>query len=332
MSFRSREGSSTALTQHGAREIRIEADFAGQRLDNHLFRLLRDVPKSRIYRMLRNGEVRVNGGRVKPDYRVQAGDRVRLPPVRTEPRAARDEAIAPARQRDLSAAIIHEDPRLLALNKPAGVAVHGGTGVEYGVIEILRAARPDEPMLELAHRLDRETSGCLLLARERKALIALHELLRSHNGIDKRYLALVNGQWDGERRRVSSALQRRGPQGQVRRSASAEDGKLADSEFAPLQRFADATLMEVRIFTGRTHQIRVHAAESGHPILGDDKYGDFAANRKWRKLGLKRMFLHAARMRFTWPWGGDPIEIHAPLPDDLGAVLEHLQTPHESEI
>ncbi len=325
MSLRSREGSSSQPLYQAAREIRIEPGFAGQRLDNHLFRLLRDVPKSRIYRMLRNGEVRVNGGRVKQDYRIQAGDRLRLPPVRSEPTAVPVEAIPSSLAQTLLASIVYEDRHLLALNKPAGIAVHAGSGVDFGVIEVLRAARPEAPMLELVHRLDRETSGCLLVARERAALTALHELLRAHDGIDKRYLALVDGQWSGGARRITNTLQRLGPQGQVRRSASADAGKHADSEFVPLRRFADATLMEVRIHTGRTHQIRVHAAECGHPILGDDKYGDFAANRKWRKLALKRMFLHAARMRFRWPWGGDPIEINAPLPAELARVIEQLE-------
>lgn len=314
----------SAMAQ-GVRELVIEADFCGQRLDNHLFRLLRGVPKSRIYRMLRSGEVRVNGGRVKQDYRVQAGDRVRLPPVRVETKEGQADTVPETLQAAVQAAVLYEDQRLLVLNKPAGIPVHAGSGVRFGVIEALRAARPHERFLELAHRLDRETSGCLILARSREALATVQQLLREHGQIDKRYLALVLGSWQGGARTLSGSLLRVGAQGKVRQTVVAEEGKYAESAFRPLKYFDGATLMEVRICTGRTHQIRVQAAEAGHPLLGDDKYGDFAANRTWRKRGLKRLFLHAASLGIPWPGERSPLVFTAPLPDDLQGVLDRLE-------
>ena len=303
-----------------AREVIVDAGHAGQRIDNYLMARLRDLPRARIYRMLRKGEVRINGARVRPDRRVARGDRVRLPPVR---RAPRPEAapVPPAVLAELEQAILHEDEDLLVLDKPAGLAVHAGSGLRWGVIEALRQLRPNAPALELVHRLDRATSGCLLVARRRPALLTLHQLLRE-GAVEKTYLCLVVGRWRGGPRRVEMALSRGGGQG---RAHAAADGKPAVTDFEPLRRFADATLLRARLHTGRTHQIRVHAAELGHPLLGDDKYGDFAANRQWRRRGLRRLFLHSATVAFRWPRSGRPMRFEAPLPADLQDLLDRLQ-------
>jgi 23S rRNA pseudouridine955/2504/2580 synthase len=308
-------------TRTGVQHYEVGEDEAGQRLDNCLQRQLPGVPRSRLFRLIRKGEVRVNGRRADPQLRVQLGDRIRIPPVRV---VAPGEPARPgtALGEQLRRAIVYEDERLLVLDKPAGIAVHGGSGVSFGVIEGLRALRPQET-LELAHRLDRDTSGCLLVARRPAALRTLHALLRD-GAMEKRYLTLVKGSWQLGAKRIDVPLRtdtRVGGERTVRPGAS---GKPSVSEFRPVQFFGrTATLMEVTLRTGRTHQIRVHAALSGHPVAGDDKYGDAAFNDELRVLGLKRMFLHAHSLSFSWPHGAD-FSINAPLPPQLAAVIDQL--------
>jgi len=302
-------------------ELEIDAEQAGQRIDNFLLRRLKGVPKSRIYRILRKGEVRVNRGRIGPDYRLQSGDRVRIPPIRVgeakpAPRTDGDR-LAWLEQR-----VLFEDKGLLILDKPSGMAVHGGSGVSFGVIEALRALRPSAPFLELVHRLDRDTSGCLMVAKKRSILRALHELMRG-DGIEKRYLALLAGAWKGGERRVSAPLRKNVVSSGERIVRVDPEGKPARSLFRPLRRFADATLVEVVLDTGRTHQIRVHAAHIGHPVAGDEKYGDETCNRRLRELGLKRLFLHAHALAFQLP-ERERLEASTPLDPELQAVLERL--------
>ncbi|HEX6639099.1 MAG TPA: RluA family pseudouridine synthase [Steroidobacteraceae bacterium] len=294
----------------------------GQRLDNFLGRILADVPRSHIFRVIRKGEVRINGKRAKADTRLLASDIVRVPPVRVG-------AAAPPRRapgglvEEVTEAVIHEEARLLVVNKPAGVAVHGGSGVSFGVIEALRAARPDED-LELVHRIDRETSGILLVARKPAALRTLHALMREGQ-VEKRYLALVKGKWELGRKRIDVPLRtdiRVSGERTVKAHAS---GKEAASVFKPVQFFGKrASLVEVELETGRTHQIRVHAAHAGYPLAGDDKYGDEAFNEAMKAAGLTRMFLHAHQVSFTWPDTGVEFSVNAPLPDELKAVLDAL--------
>ncbi len=308
---------------HPVQRLRVTAGQAGQRLDNFLFARFRQLPKARIYRMLRKGEVRVNGGRARQSYRIQAGDELRLPPVRLPAVADAELRIGSRDLQAVASAMLYEDDDLLVINKPAGLAVHSGSGVDYGVIDVLRKLRPEAQFLELVHRLDRSTSGCLLLARNRQTLVALHELWRS-GGVSKRYLALVAGQWQEGRRQVDLPLERSGQQGQIRQTRVSDEGKQALSHFEPLTVFDDATLMAVTIDTGRTHQIRVHAAELGYPLLGDDRYGDFRLNREWKKRGLKRLFLHAHKLEFRLSPGAPLHRFEAPLGDDLNRVLESL--------
>ncbi len=309
------------------RYLEIDETRAGQRLDNFLIATLKGVPKSHIYRILRKGEVRINRGRARPDYRLEPGDIVRIPPMRQA--SARD--IVPRQAAEgfawLLPRILHEDDELMVVNKPAGLAVHGGSGVGVGLIEALRGLRPDAPFLELAHRLDRDTSGCLLLAKTRPALLALHRMLRE-GAMEKRYVALVAGAWRGGAREVTAALEKNRPRSGEHMVEVTEDGKEAASLFTPHQRFGFCTLMEIRLLTGRTHQARVHAAHLGHPIAGDDKYGDREFNRRLRRLGLKRLFLHAQRLRFTHPSRDCKMDVEAPLPTELSSLLERLT--HES--
>ena len=305
--------------------LQIAKEAAGQRLDNFLLTQLKGVPKSHVYRLLRKGEVRVNKGRARPDYRLAWGDVVRLPPVR------RPEAGAPTAG-DRSAGlrledhIIHEDDRVIVLDKPSGIAVHGGSGLSRGVIEALRAARPDAPYLELVHRLDRETSGCLLIAKRRSALRALHELLREGR-VEKRYLALVKGRWELGQVRLDDRL-RKSVRGGERMVTVDESGKAATSIFRPVEIGAAASLLEVRIMTGRTHQIRVQAAEAGHPLAGDDRYGDRDYNRRMKGLGLNRLFLHAASIGWEDPKSGEWRLYSTPLPEELAEVVSRLDEHH----
>jgi 23S rRNA pseudouridine955/2504/2580 synthase len=305
-----------------ARHIEVSEDRAGQRLDNFLLRLLGDVPRSRVYRLVRRGEVRVNGRRAKPDQRLQWHDSVRLPPIRREstPQRARPSAQL---LETLAGAIVYEDDRLIVLDKPAGVAVHGGSGLSFGIIEALRALRPKES-LELVHRLDRDTSGCLLIARKASTLRVLHALLREGR-FEKGYLALLKGHWNLGRKRLTAPLRTDLRVHGERTVRVHPEGKAAVSEFRPVQFFGkEATLVEVALHTGRTHQIRVHAAHAGHPVAGDEKYGDEEFNERMKALGLRRLFLHAHRVGFEWPQGGD-FSASAPLPGDLRGFLERLQ-------
>ncbi len=313
------------------RYLTIDAGHAGQRLDNFLIGQLKGVPKTHIYRILRKGEVRINKGRSRPDYRLQLGDVVRLPPVRTG--GARLQAeLADGRAMErfawLEGRILYEDDSLVVLDKPAGLPVHGGSAAPVGLIEALRALRPHAPFLELAHRLDRDTSGCLVLAKARSALTRLHELLRAGE-VDKRYRALVEGVVGGRMQRVAAPLRKdrlRSGERLVRVTEEGE-GKESASSFVALRAFPGATLVEIRLHTGRTHQARVHAAHLGHPLAGDEKYGDKAFNRRLRGLGLRRLFLHAASLAFTHPVTGRTLRIEAPLPAELEAVLQGLAVP-----
>ncbi len=319
------------MTKTAAKIVIIDKDFAGQRLDNYLFREFRKLPKSRVYKMLRKGEVRVNGSRKKQAYRIQQGDKVRLPPVQ-ESDLQQDPSqlhISDGVKRRLDESILYEDDDLLVLDKPARMPVHAGSGFDFGIIEALRAMRPESSFLELAHRLDRETSGCLLLAKNRDSLSALHRLLRE-SAMVKHYRVLIAGRWQGGARQVDSSLLRTGDQGKIRHTREDEQGKEARSLFTPLEIFDDASLMDVQIFTGRTHQIRVQSAELGHPVLGDDKYGDFALNRVWKKRGLKRLFLHSYESRFRLAEQGDEYHFVAPLAADLQAVLDGLRGQESS--
>jgi len=312
-----------------ARLVEIDEASAGQRLDNFLLKQLKGAPKSLVYRIIRSGEVRVNKGRADAADHVALGDLVRIPPLRagTAP-DTKAEAPAGAARAAGQFPVLFEDDALLAINKPSGVAVHGGSGLKYGVIEALRAARPQAKFLELVHRLDRETSGVLMLAKKRPALVAMHELLREGN-TDKRYSALIKGVWPHEaKHHVRAALHKfLTPDGERRVSATDdddEDGKEAHTIFTLQKRFAEATLLEAQLKTGRTHQIRVHLASSGYPILGDDKYGDFELNKRIAKQGLKRMFLHAARISFVHPVTEERLRIEAPLPEDLARYVAGL--------
>ncbi len=312
--------------REAVRHVEVSEERAGQRLDNFLMRLLGGVPRSHVYRLVRRGEVRVNGRRAKPDQRLKWHDSVRVPPVRIEP-APGPARTSPRLLEALEGAVLYEDERLIVLDKPAGIAVHGGSGVSLGVIEALRASRPREE-LELAHRLDRDTSGCLLVARKASSLRALHELLREGR-FEKGYLTLVKGHWDAGRKHIEAPLRTDLRVGGERTVKVHPDGKPSVSEFRPLQYFGTpgsghvATLVEVFLHTGRTHQIRVHAAHAGHPVAGDEKYGDEAFNLHMRELGLKRMFLHAHTVSFEWP-GDGPFSASAPLPPELRAVLDRL--------
>jgi 23S rRNA pseudouridine955/2504/2580 synthase len=303
----------------------ITDEEAGQRIDNFLMRHFKSVPRSRVYRLLRKGEVRVNKKRVDAEYRVAAGDEVRLPPVRID--AASEPGKPSSSLRELiEKSVIFQDKHLLVVNKPPGVAVHGGSGMSFGVIEALRASRPRES-LELVHRLDRDTSGCLCVARDRATLVSLHALIRE-SGMHKTYLGLVAGSWQLGTKRIDAPLETEGRRHGERHVRVASAGKDSVSVFKPVQFFGSAaTLMEVDIPTGRTHQIRVHASFSGHPLLGDDKYGDRDRNAEFKRLGLKRIFLHAQSVAFDWPGSGVPFHVSAPLPDDLAAVLDAIAVP-----
>lgn len=303
--------------------ITITDDEAGQRIDNFLLRVCKGVPKSHVYRILRSGEVRVNKGRIDQTYRLVSGDVVRVPPVRvaeTTPNAA------PGCEYN----ILLEDSHLLVINKPAGVAVHGGSGVSYGVIEQLRSSRPDAKFLELVHRLDRDTSGILLLAKKRSALTSLHEQIRE-GATDKRYLVLVKGDWRNPRQHIKLPLFKYNAADGERRVRVQEDGQASHTVFNLKKKLGEYAFLEAELKTGRTHQIRVHLASSGFPIVGDDKYGDFALNRMLQKAdgeraAFKRMFLHAFRIGFIHPDSGQQVSLEAPLPEECCRLLRYLDT------
>lgn len=316
------EGRPPGSSPGRVRQITVQAEDSGQRLDNFLQRQLRGVPRTRLYRALRKGEVRVNKGRIRGEYRLVAGDVVRIPPLHEAPKDA------PARIPrgvfdELARRIVHEDDNLIVLNKPSGLAVHGGSGLNFGLIESLRQMRPQARYLELVHRLDRDTSGLVLIAKRAAILRELHRQLREKH-IEKRYLALAIGKWPGSCRCVEAPLEKQVLVSGERMVKVSGSGKSAETGFAVMERFATATLLEARPVTGRTHQIRVHALHAGHPLLGDDKYGGDSADQLAAELGLKRLFLHAAGLRFSLPGQGD-LRLQAPLDHDLEIILEKLR-------
>ena len=319
----------TTSTTNSGLEVKwltVDEESAGQRLDNFLIRHLKGVPKTHVYRIIRSGEVRVNKGRASADTRIETGDVVRLPPVRISDKVA-EKAARPAPGREFP--LLLEDDALMAIDKPAGVAVHGGSGVSFGVIEQLRQARPLAKLLELVHRLDRETSGILLVAKKRSALKHVQDQFRERE-TGKTYLALVQGQWPEKLKVIDSALHKfLLPDGERRvRVTSNEDtdGMRSITLVKVAERWDACSLLEVTIKTGRTHQIRVHLASQGHPIAGDDKYGDFEWNKALQKQGLKRMFLHAWRLQFTHPATGKRIELKSNLPPELQLYVNHVKS------
>ncbi|EPC6045227.1 MULTISPECIES: 23S rRNA pseudouridine(955/2504/2580) synthase RluC [Serratia] len=304
--------------------ITISDDEAGQRIDNFLLARLKGVPKSMIYRIVRKGEVRVNKGRIKVEYKLVAGDVVRVPPVRV---AEREEAPVSAKLDKVAAladCILYEDDHLLILNKPSGTAVHGGSGLSFGVIEGLRALRPEARFLELVHRLDRDTSGVLLVAKKRSALRSLHEQLRL-KGMQKDYLALVRGQWQSHCKAVQAPLLKNILQSGERIVRVNSEGKPSETRFKVEERYEFATLVKASPITGRTHQIRVHTLHAGHPIAFDDRYGDREFDRQLAGTGLKRLFLHAAALRFEHPATGETMRIEAPMDEELRHCLQVLR-------
>jgi len=308
-----------AQTRSGVRKLSIDADTAGQRIDNFLRRELPGVPKGRIYRMLRRGEVRVNGGRIKAEYRLASGDEVRVPPATV--RAATEPA--PGAAADLETQILFEDKRLLVIDKPSGIAVHGGSGVSHGVIELLRAARPELKDLSLVHRLDRETSGVLVLSKRRSALRELHARFRE-GVVEKNYLALVVGDWQQGEVVIDAPLEVRHRRGGERHVIVSPEGKAAETRIGLARRYGDLSLVHCQPFTGRTHQIRVHTACAGHPIAGDPRYGDEAANRRLAAQGLRRLFLHAQSIAFPDEHGNER-HFTAPLSAELDRFLQTMR-------
>jgi len=295
-----------------AKWLVIGEESEAQRIDNFLLRRLKGVPKSHVYRVLRSGEVRVNSGRVKPDYRLQVGDRVRIPPVRVS-----EGRPPPARPLDLP--VVFEDASLLVIDKPSGIAVHGGSGVSFGVIESLRAARPQAKVLELAHRLDRDTSGLLILCKRRSALVELHRMLREGE-VRKIYLAVVKGALAKKTLELRESLHKHVTASGERRVSVQADGMSALTRVTRLKSSGEFSLLQVELMTGRTHQIRVHLAHAGHPVVGDDKYGDFALNRALKQ----RLLLHAAKLSFRHPLGGETVKLESALPAEMKAFLEKM--------
>ncbi len=316
-------GLATPIAGDRVSHLHVSADYAGQRLDNFLIRLAKGVPKSHVYRIVRSGEVRVNKGRVAADYRLQEGDDVRVPPMRT----AQPEQTVRYTAPPLMPPILFEDDDIIVVDKPSGVAAHGGSGVAHGIIERVRAARPKQTFLELAHRLDRETSGILMLAKSRRALQSLHEQLREGR-VDKRYLLLVAGDWVNDRQHVRLALTKFVNSSGERRVAVDAEGMASHTILTLKQRLEGFSLLEAELKTGRTHQIRVHVAHLGFPIAGDDKYGDFNLNRRLARgeFGPRfgRMFLHACATRLAHPVTGERLELVSALPPDCAAILKAL--------
>ncbi len=315
--------------KQSARFVEVTSSHAGQRIDNYLMRELKDVPKSYIYRILRKGEVRVNKKRIKQIYKLLEGDTVRIPPIFLPEKA--DKPTAPeSLLKAIEASIILEDDDLILINKPSGMAVHGGSGVRFGLIESFRQLRPNMPFVELVHRLDKETSGIVMLAKNRNALLELHELLKNKAqgaGIEKYYQTLVKGQWCGGERHIKNNLQRQqGRKQKVRVVDNESDaGKSSESIFTPISKYQNHTLLKVKLITGRMHQIRTQLAELGHPILGDSQYGDFAFNREVKKqFGLKRLFLHAYHLKFTLASSGKHYDCEILLADDLQNMIERI--------
>lgn len=311
-----------SVNKNSVKLITISDSQAGQRIDNFLIKHLKGVPRNHIYRILRSGEVRINSGRKKPNYKLQAGDILRVPPLQlaeAEPGTVPESVI-----KSLKDSIIFENNDIIIINKPAGLAVHKGSGLRFGIIEAFRQIYPQQT-IELVHRLDRETSGCLMLAKNRQILTVLHELLRDErtDHIEKTYLALLDGRWQNGRKTVDIGISKVKRSGEHMMQAD-ESGDTAISHFEPVEVFDNCSLMKITIDTGRTHQIRAHASYTGHPVIGDSKYGNKASNRYFRELGLKRLFLHAQQLYLPLT---DPIKIQAPLSDELEAVLQKLRNP-----
>ena len=309
--------------------LTIDEGGDGQRVDNYLAKILKGVPKSHIYRILRSGEVRVNSKRVDASSKLALGDQIRVPPVRMMQSNAEPSAHLPVASK-FEDAVLFEDEALLVLNKPAGFAVHGGSGISRGVIEQLRLERPHAKFLELVHRLDRDTSGVLLLAKKRAALVALHDAIRN-NQTDKRYLVMVHGQWKDQKRKVKLPLHKYVLPSGERRVSVQDDGQDSETNFFLRKPMGEFTLLEAQLVTGRTHQLRVQLAHLGFPILGDDKYGDFELNKALQKRGLKRMFLHSAETALRHPLSGEKLKLIAPLPKELERFIEVLQSQKASK-
>jgi len=306
------------LSKARATTLEVGEEGVAQRIDNFLLRILKGVPKSHVYRVLRSGEVRVNSGRIKPDYRLKAGDKIRVPPIRIAEKKAQT-------AKPLGLPVVFEDAALIVIDKPSGVAVHGGSGVSFGVIESLRVERPQAKFLELAHRLDRDTSGLLIVAKKRSALVELHRMLRE-GLIEKTYLAVAKGSPARKSFDITESLHKYVTAQGERRVAVREDGKTAATKVKVLKQHASFSLLEVRLMTGRTHQIRVHLAHAGHPVLGDDKYGDFPLNRELAKQGVKRLMLHASSLSFKHPLSGDALAFKAAVPDGMRGFIEQRLT------
>lgn len=303
--------------------IDIRADQAGQRIDNFLITLEKGVPKSRIYRALRKGEVRVNKGRIKQTYRLQAGDQVRVPPLRVSEKVVITE-LSESLTDALENAILMEDDDILVINKPAGLAVHAGSQIQLGVIEAMRIIRPENRFVELVHRLDRDTSGCLVLAKSRAALLNLQQQMKASE-TDKRYLTLTRGKWAAQENIVDLALQKNSLSSGERMVVPDINGKKSKTLFEVKQEFSGCQLVAAKLYTGRTHQIRVHSASQSHPVAGDEKYGDREFNKRLRQYGLKRMFLHAWQLSLKHPLTDEPLTFNAELPDTLKDVLKKLE-------
>ena len=302
--------------------VTIEDDQDAQRIDNYLMRVLKGVPKSKIYRILRKGEVRVNKKRVKPTYKIQVNDEIRIPPVKIEESSSN--VPATSKISFIEEAILYEDDRLIIVNKPSGIAVHGGSGLNYGLIEALRALRPNAPYLELVHRLDRDTSGCITIAKKRSALRHLHEQLRN-NQMDKTYHALVAGKWPKKRHKVSAKLQKNQLQSGERMVFADDEGKPSETHYKTLETFDFSTLVEAKPITGRTHQIRVHCQYAGHSIANDSKYGNAEFDKEIKKLGCKRLFLHAKTLSFIHPKTEEQVIYEAPYDQELQNLVETLR-------
>ena len=311
-----------SLSKNSATWREVDESSQDQRIDNYLQKILKGVPKSHIYRILRSGEVRVNSGRVQASYRLQDGDKIRLPPIRTSVKPVRTGPSVPGAL--FCGPVLFEDDDLLVIDKPSGVAVHGGSGISSGIIEPMREARPGLRFLELVHRLDRATSGVLILAKKRSALTGLHAQLRE-GAVRKHYLALVLGEWKDAKRNVRVALHKYVSSSGERRVVANEEGQQAHTVFRLVRNLPGYSLLNAELKTGRTHQIRVHLAHIGYPIAGDDKYGDFDANKRLAKLGFKRMFLHAAKLEFNHPRNAQLVRIEAPLPPELARFLQSVQ-------
>ncbi|KEA61988.1 Ribosomal large subunit pseudouridine synthase C [Marinobacterium lacunae] len=315
--------------QKGVQFITVEEDQGGQRIDNFLRTALKGAPKSLIYRVLRKGEVRVNKKRIKPEYKLQAGDLIRVPPVRL-PEKGDAPVVGDKLLEHLESAVVYEDDALMVINKPSGLAVHGGSGVNLGLIEAVRQLRSNQRFLELVHRLDRDTSGCIMIAKKRSMLRYLHELLRQHK-VQKIYHALVQGRWESKDKRVDAPLLRGELKSGERFVRVDAEGKPSQTDFRILRRYGtSATLIEARPRTGRTHQIRVHTQFVGHPIIGDPKYGVDAINQQYRELGFRRLMLHAAALELKLP-DGTPLKVEAALDAQVAQALEKLVTSAEAQ-